>query len=174
MDERWDRLFADLESRTSPALDEAEIPDLIEAERVSVRLADRLVGAAGRDVDILTASGSRIAGTVSDAAPEWVIVVGLAVHVVPLTAIRWVTSLDGPAREAGGAVQVGFGAVVRRLARSGLPVVADVGGASVRGTLSGVGADYCDVATESGVCTIPFGALISLRFDAEGLPHLWK
>ena len=48
MDDRWDRLFADLEALATPALDEDEIPDMVEAERVAVALADRLAGAVGR------------------------------------------------------------------------------------------------------------------------------
>ena len=39
MEERWERLFADLESQADEAPDEGEIAALVEAERVSVTAA---------------------------------------------------------------------------------------------------------------------------------------
>ncbi len=74
MDDRWDRLFADLEGAV-PLLDEDEIPDLVEAERVGVQLADRLAGAIGRAVDLATSSGSRLTGTLREAGSDWIAVV---------------------------------------------------------------------------------------------------
>ncbi|MGM0385636.1 MAG: DUF2642 domain-containing protein [Actinomycetota bacterium] len=172
MDDRWDRLFADLEGAL-PLLDEDEIPDLVEAERVGVHLADRLAGAIGRNVDLATTSGSRISGTLREAGPDWIAVVaGRTLHVVRTGSIRWVSALDGAAHPPTGAVHVGLAAVLRRIARSTLPVVADVGGTVVRGRITAVGADHCDLTTESAVLVLPLGGLISMRCDADVLASL--
>ncbi len=167
MDDRWDRLFADLEALATPALDEDEIPDMVEAERVAVALADRLAGAVGRHADLLTRAGRRLGGTVREAGPDWVaLAAASSLHVVPLVAVRWVAALDGPSRPSHGAVRASLAAVVRRLARTGLPVVADVDGAVLRGAIVAVGADHCDLATETAVLTVPLAVLDGLRVDA--------
>lgn len=170
MDERWDLLFADLEAMAAPSLDEDEIPDLVEAERVSVLLADRLAGVTGHAVDLTTVTGARIVGTLRENAPDWVAIVsGPVLHVVPRTAIRWVRALEGPSQPATGVVRIGLAAIVRRLARSGLPVLADLAGTTVRGTIAAVGADHCDLATDAGVLTVPLDRLDGLRCDAGAL-----
>jgi hypothetical protein len=172
MDDRWDRLFADLEGAVPP-LDEDEIPDLVEAERVGVQFADRLAGAAGHTVDLTTSSGSRLAGTLREAGPDWIAVVaGRTLHVVRTGSIRWISGLDGPANPPSGAVRVGLAAVLRRIARSALPVVADMGGTVLRGTITAVGADHCDLVTDTAVLTLPLGGLVSVRCDADLLAAL--
>lgn len=172
MDDRWDRLFADLEGAV-PLLDEDEIPDLVEAERVGVQLADRLAGAIGRAVDLATSSGSRLTGTLREAGSDWIAVVaGRTLHVVRTGSIRWISGLDGPANPPSGAVRVGLAAVLRRIARSTLPVVVDVGGTVLRGMITAVGADHCDLATDSAVLTVPLDGLVSVRCDADLLASL--
>lgn len=172
MDDRWDRLFADLEGAV-PLLEEDEIPDLVEAERVGVPLSDRLAGAAGHAVDLATSSGSRIAGTLRDAGPDWIAVAaGNTLHIVRTGSIRWISAPDGVARPPSGGVRVGLAALLRRVARSALPVVVDVNGTVLRGRIAAVGADHCDLATETAVLALPLDGLVTVRCDVSLLGPL--
>lgn len=171
MDPRWDRLFADLENSLAGSLDEDEIPELVEAERVSVRLADRLAAAVGRGVDLETAAGARVTGSIREAAADWLAVdAGPALHLVPLRSVRWLAAPEGPAGPSGGASRSSLAALLRRVARSSLPVVVGMDGISLRGHLTGVGADHFDLRAENGALrTIPLAAIDTVRCEAVAL-----
>ncbi len=140
---------------------------MVEAERVAEALADRLAGAVGRHADLLTRAGRRLGGTVREGrAGLGGARGGIPAPRGPARAVRWVVALDGPSRPSHGAVRASLAAVVRRLARTGLPVVADATARCSAGRSWRWGAT-ATLPTETGVLTVPpRGAGRRLRVDA--------
>lgn len=153
MHSRWDRLFADLEAQFSaPGADEAEVAELVEAERVGLRLTDRLVWRVGGLVDLRVRGGGAIRGALRTATQTWIAVDdGATLLVVPSAAIALVGPLGAaaPPPQAPAAGR-GMGSMMRALARAGARVTAAAGGHQVSGTVVSVGADHFDLRTEDG------------------------
>jgi len=160
MDTRWERLFADLEGQLGESFDEDEIPELVEAERVSVRLCDRLRGRVGKALEVVTTDGTRVRGTLLDAEAGWIVLrERRGDTLVPTHAVATCAPLGSAAVPHGG-VERSFGAALRAVARGGGELTFVVGGVQIRGRLTGVGADHCDVRPEWGsAVTIPLTAI---------------
>ena len=162
MDARWERLFADLEGQLVEAFEEGEIPDLVEAELVSVRLVDRLALCVGQRLDVTTRSGRRLGGILHEATPGWLALgAGDGLLVIPMVAVATMGPLAGSAPRA---ATPSFGSLLRTLARAGLPILVEAGTSQVRGHLTAVGADHFDVRTEAdAVVSVPFAAVEVVR-----------
>jgi len=161
VDARWERLFADLEGQLAGGPDEDEIPDLVEAERVAVRVADRVRGRLGARLDVVLRSGTRIGGEVVDAGTNWFAVRSDAgFSVVAEEAVIACGPLGVAVPEE--AVGRSLAGVLRSLARAGSPVVVDAGGMHLTGRIAAVGADHCDLRRENG-------SLLSIRLAAIDL-----
>lgn len=166
MDARWERLFADLEGQLVEAFEEGEIPDLVEAELVSVRLVDRLALCVGQRLDVTTRSGRRLGGILHEATPGWLALgAGDGLLVIPMVAVATMGPLAGSAPPAATpAATPSFGSLLRTLARAGLPILVEAGTSQVRGHLTAVGADHFDVRNEAdAVVSVPFAAVEVVR-----------
>jgi hypothetical protein len=175
---RWDRLFADIEAQLS-AEGEAElggeIADRTRRERALVGLHERLLAATGRAGITVQAAGLGVVqGHVADVGADWLLMraSGDREHLVPFTAMTWVSGLGGRiAPPSAVARSFAIGAALRGLSRdrSSVTVVTRDGGRHT-GTIDGVGADALDLAVHAAdvprrpehvldVRTVPFGAI---------------
>lgn len=163
MEERWERLFADLESQNAEAPDEEEISALVEAERVSVPIAERLTATIGREVTVRTTGGLTSIGQLADAGEGWLLLSeGRSWRLVPLARVAAVGPL-APPRPSGRALS--FAGILRRLV--GQQVAIDAGGVSA-GRLQFVGADHLDLGDErGGSMTVPLTAIESVRLGPD-------
>lgn len=73
MDERWERLFADLETQRIALPDEDEIAALIEAERSAITLDDRLTGSIGTKLEVVFTGGTWWSGVLQFVGDGWVL-----------------------------------------------------------------------------------------------------
>lgn len=151
---RWTRLFDDLEAQLAEqerAEWEAEVGERTRAERGALLLADRLAGVVGRGaVEMRLRGGARAAGRVTELGRDWVTLAdpSEASVLVPLPAAVSVRGLVGRADPVPQRVRrLDLRQALRALARDRRPVrLLDVDGASLHGTLQGVGRDHLDLA----------------------------
>lgn len=171
---RWDILFDDLHSQLEAAerdLVDAEVGDLLEAERATTLLVDRLRAAAGSVVRVSAEGAGTIEGLVRDAGAGWILVAdGARQWLIAAAAVRTVAVPAFAAPPAGAvASRLGLGHTLRALARAGDVVQVQLRDAQVlRGWLVRVGVDHVDLrsdapATHLPVLTIPFTALAAVR-----------
>lgn len=176
---RWEDLFADLDAqweREQRADQEAELPQLVRAERAAVPWGDRAALAVGRPLTLVTAAG-RVGGQLSDVGDEWLLMdeQGRSA-LVPAHAVLAVSGL--PLRSSDDrrrARRVSLGAGLRGISRDRCGVVVhDIGGGQYTGSIDWVGADHLDLSehpadalrrpTEiTGRRTIPFAAIAVIR-----------
>lgn len=162
---QWDDLFADLQAQWDAqvqAEDDALVAELAEAEVAGTRFADRMRARHGERVNVRLADGSDNAGTVTDAAMEWVVLAdGDRRHLIPVAAIAAAWPLAGSA-PTGGTVErtLGLGHVLRALANDGAPVVVRHRGGEAVGYVVRVGADHLDLQSPAGPLTIPWTGLL--------------
>lgn len=74
---RWDDLFADLAGQleAGPGAEQAElVADLTRAERAGITLTDRFRAHRG-PVRLVPANGESLSGEVTDAGPDWVLII---------------------------------------------------------------------------------------------------
>ncbi|GAA4346994.1 hypothetical protein [Angustibacter luteus] len=178
---RWDRLFDDLQAQLAAA-DAAEVAgELTERTRLELSrltLADRLLAWVGQPLAVHPRVGPTLSGELRDVGPDWLLVGGVAVTLVPA---RAVTSLSGlgvgavPAGHGLAARRYGLSAVLRAVARDRSPVrVLLTDGAVLTGTVDAVGADHLDLAEHApdlarrrqavrAVRVVPFAALVTVQ-----------
>lgn len=157
-DERWEKLFADLSTR---ATDEGDLSELVEAERVSVTLQDRLRAATGETLAVRS-GGVDIVGTLADVGLDWVRIRRADGDIlVPLSAITWLSAL-GSRRPAGG-IQRSLNSLLRAIARASAVVVCAAGGEEIAGRIIAVAADHLEVRTDTGDVVLPTAALNYVR-----------
>jgi hypothetical protein len=152
---RWEWLFSDLEAQAEAeerASFEAEVGDLVRAERGALVLRDRLRAHVGLDVVLHLRRTGAVSGAVLDVGADWVLVrVAVATDVlVPAHAVEGVSGLSrsavcgGEERPARG---LRLSAVLRGLAGDRAPVAMDLeSGATLTGTVDRVGGDHLDLA----------------------------
>ena len=157
-DDRWERLFADLESRVEG---DGDLADLVEAERVAIALPDRLRAAVGHAVSA-RAGGIQIAGVLLDVGQDWILIERRDGDVlVPLAAITRLSPLG--ARQPRAGIELPLASLLRALGRSGAVAVCRAGEEDISGRILAVGADHLGVRTESGDSIVPLAALSSVR-----------
>jgi hypothetical protein len=163
---RWNDLFGDLEGQLAAAHAsefEAGVRDLAQAERATVRLAERLASSASARVALTLRGGSHVSGVVAEAAGSWVLLSeGRRDYLVPLGAIAMARGVGHRASDLGAvATRLGLGHVLRALAREGVPVVILTTGGEIRGRIDQVGADHLDLATDDAVAVaVTFAELL--------------
>lgn len=171
---RWDRLFDDLEAQFDAeqrSESEADLADLIRAERAGLSLADRLRAHVAAELGWGLRGTAPFEAELLDLGADWLLLRrGLQELVVPLDAVLEVRRLARAARPDGGAVarRLGIGSVLRRLARDraevGVAVIGNHGVAEeVVGTIDRVGADHLDLAEHPAGTPRRAGAVIRVR-----------
>ena len=173
---RWEWLFADLEALAEAeerASLEADVGDLVRAERGAIGLRDRLRAHLGCDLGLHLCQGRQLQGVLLDVGADWLLMRGPAADV--LLRLGTVAAVSGLSRsavndEARPARALRLGAVLRGLAGDRAPVTVELaGGLTLTGTIDRVGADHVDLAmhaldeprrqgTVTGVRTLATGA----------------
>jgi hypothetical protein len=159
---RWNDLFGDLEGQLAAAHAsefEAGVRDLAQAERATVRLAERLASSGSSPVTLILRGGVRVSGLVTEAVGSWVLLAeGAREYLVPLGAIAVARGVGHRASDLGTvAARLGLGHAFRALAREGVPIVVSTTGGEIRGRIDQVGADHLDLATDdSGTVAVAF------------------
>jgi hypothetical protein len=172
---RWDDLFDDLAAQAEHAqrLERAEeVADRIRRDEATVALVDRVRAGEG-ELTFVLRDGSRVAGPLADAGPDWFLVrEGWARRQVLLPATA-VSAVHGAARRSAApwgpvAARRTLLLAVRALATAGEPVLVRADAFEARGRIGRVGSDHLDVLAEEGTRTtggavsIPFGALLGV------------
>lgn len=161
---RWHDLFDDLEAQLMRADREAfddEVRERAEAEKAAVTFGAILAASEGERLRLTLVDGSRVEGSVTDCAAQWVhLTDGPREWLVPAAAIA---AVDGAARGApdpGMVVsRLTLGHALRALAEGGGEVLVVAQGLQVRGAISAVGADFVTVA---GARTLRMGAILTV------------
>jgi hypothetical protein len=148
-------LFNDLEGQFAAAHAfefEAGVRDLAQAERATVRLAERLASSASQRVALTLRGGSQVSGVVTEAAGSWVLLSEAGrEYLVPIGAIAMTRGVGHRASDLGTvAMRLGLGHTLRALARAGVAVVISTTGGEIRGRIDQVGADHLDLAPDDG------------------------
>lgn len=163
-EDRWKKLFADLESRVD---DEAEVPELVEAERVGVRLHDRLRAAVGTQLCVW-AAGIRVTGLLAEVGMGWVRIRRAESDVI--VSEESITRLDAlGVRQSQVSVERSLTSVLRVLARSGAGLVMRAGDEDLTGRIVAVAADHLELRTETGDMIVPIRALSTVRSPRAAL-----
>jgi hypothetical protein len=155
---RWDAMFADLEAQAE-ALEVAErageVDERIRAELGTLTLFDRLRPAIA-PVRLRTAGGCVVAGTISRAGPDWVLLDQDNGREV-LVRLGAVTAIGGLGRSTATpdsldpvTVRLGLWFVLRRIARDRSPVTVRLtDGSTLHATVDRVGADFVEAAVHA-------------------------
>ncbi len=179
---RWDALFDDLEAQLArqDADDlHAEVAERTRAERAATALADRVLAHVGVRLALVLGHG-QVVGTVTDVAPQWLVLADERGRVlVPTASVVAVTGLGRQVAPEPGTVlrRLGLGHVLRGLARDRAPVSVHAGSATLTGTIDRVGADHLDLALHApgevrraaavtGVAAVAFAHLEQVRSQA--------
>lgn len=169
---RWEQLFSDLEAQLAAGRTQEarwDVAELTRAERSRTDLADRLRAALGLRLRIETAPEHAVAGVVTEAATDWVLLdLGSGRRaLVPTAALCTVEGLGPRVAPPPGRLEsaLGLGHVLRALARDRAAVTVHTRAGVRAGRLDRVGADHVDltlVAPAGRVVTVPFGALLAV------------
>jgi hypothetical protein len=179
-EERLLDLFDDLEQQAEGlALVErdAAVAELSRAEYATVDLLSRLHASIDHPVVLAVSGVGRIEATMARTGTDWVLAVAppheWIVRVAALAQVAGLSDRAVETRHQPVSSRVGLGSVLRSIAESRAPVVVHhIEGASVRGRLRRVGADFVELWTgedagrESGPegwLVIPFGSVAAVR-----------
>jgi hypothetical protein len=150
---RWERLFADLEARIEAeerAGTEAEVTDLVRAERARLVVRDRLRAHVGQPLTWSLVTGATLIGRLLDVGADWVLIATASGEsLTPLGAVQYVSGLSRfTAPEAGEvARRLGIGVILRGLSRDRAVVSVQLrAGQRMTGTIDRVGVDHLDLA----------------------------
>ena len=181
---RWDELFRDLEGQLDAAESAelaSEVADRTRHEVVQLRLLDRLLPAAGHDVQLHVAGDGQVSGRLDQVGAEWLLVSESAGRqaLVPMAAVLSAAGLGAlsavPGQEGRVFARLGLGSALRAIARDRLQVtIGLVDGSALTGTVDRVGADFLELAEHaageprrrsevSGVRAVPFAAVATVR-----------
>lgn len=188
---RWEDLFDDLEAQLAAQRrrsEDAELVDVVRAERARVTWMDRLRAQPG-EVTVVVAGG-RMTGQVVDVGPDWLLLrrrpasgeaaaglddalpgqgaPGSRDTVVPAAAVRALTGLlPGVVPADGIGRSLGLASVLRRLAGDRAVVrVGTADGTTLTGTPSAVGVDHLDLRCHDTDDPTGRGARWTLPFTA--------
>jgi hypothetical protein len=153
---RWESLFSDLEAQAEAddrATFEADVGDLVRAERGAVRLRDRLRAHVGCDLAMHLVDGGTVHGALLDVGADWVLARGVSGDVlIPAASLAGVSGLSRSALGDDGRPARGLrlSTVLRGLAADRAPVaIRLVGDLAIGGTIDRVGADHIDLAVHA-------------------------
>lgn len=165
MRDRWQALFADVEAQADLLADQeqrGEVSDRTRLERGRLSLTQRLAPGVGHPLAVQLAGIGTVQGTLTEVGVDWLLLQepGQRDALVPLAAVQSVSGAGraaSPEQASAVARRLDLRWVLRGLARSRAEVVLTLSaGATVTGTLDGVGADHLDVA-EHGPGQAPRG-----------------
>jgi hypothetical protein len=153
---RWQQLFADLSAQfeeEAAAAERGESASRARAEIGALRLVDRLGGALGQPVVLSCRGAGRVAGVLTDAGVDWLLVEDDrgSEHLVATAVVTTVAGLGRrtapPVEGAAARVRPDLRRALKGLARDRAVVqlVLD-DGALLTGTIDRVGADYLELA----------------------------
>lgn len=159
---RWEKLFADLDSRFGALGDAelmAELPDRQRSAAAELTMVQRCLGAMGEQVRVRVRSGALYQGPLHGVGPDWILLNNAGGGEV-LLALRAVVAVEGLTTATGGpltavARRFGLRLAMRGISRDRSPVVMGVSGApagqtgygtEISGTIDRVGADFVEVA----------------------------
>lgn len=138
-------LEAEFEARRREEHDEL-VSELADAERVSVRLADRIVQASGKSITLILRGGQHVRGKILDATRNWLVIrESSGVSLVPLGAIEAAWPLKAGCDLGGVRAGLGISSALRGLATQGSPVVIDHDAGRHTGIIREVFADHFDL-----------------------------
>jgi hypothetical protein len=165
---RWDRLFADLESRAAAlarAERSAEVNERSRIEAGRLTLSDRLAANQGRELVLRLVGGLAVAGELTASGADWLLVLdGTAAHCLifreRVCAVmgldRWTAAPSPSAEGQGRSLALGVGHALRALSLDRVRVTAHlVDGSALSGTIDRVGKDFVDVSPQDGVEGLP-------------------
>ncbi|HSV39465.1 MAG TPA: hypothetical protein VLI04_11970 [Nocardioidaceae bacterium] len=145
------------------------VAELSVSAYADIDMAARLHASLGAEVQLSLKGGSTAEGPLTRAGRDWVLVGrGRAESVVPMTAIlrmRGASERAIPAEARSLSAKLGLGSALRQLAHERETLaVALVDGSLVRGRIRRVGADFVELAAETGATElVPFSAIALLR-----------
>lgn len=144
-------LEAEFDARRRQEADDL-VEELAEAERSSVRLAERLLRARGASVALILRGGLRLNGRIVDAARNWLVLrEGTGASLVPLGAIVAAWPLGAGGESGGVRAGLGITSALRGLASRGEPVVIDHDAGSHTGVIRDVFADHFDIEASPSI-----------------------
>jgi hypothetical protein len=160
---RWRDLFDDLEAQVMRSEREAfedEVRERAGSERAAVTLGAVLAAVGGAPVRVTLVDGTRLDGTVTDCAAQWLhLADGPREWLVPASAIAALDGAPQGAPEPGiVSARLTLGHALRALADDGGEVVVSTSGGQRRGPIAAVGADYVVVAGS----VVPFAAILAV------------
>lgn len=179
---RWERLFGDLEAHAEALASMQRGVDIADRSRIEtsrLRLADRLAGSDGADLQLRLAGGTSVSGQLRHSAPDWLLVTDASgaeclvfmAHVLSVSGLgRWSGPAGGGESSAAGRNLHGVGQLLRALSVDRSTVTVHLlDGSAVSGTVDRVGADFLDVAVrdlgefDDVVRRCPVGAMVVRR-----------
>jgi hypothetical protein len=162
---RWERLFADLESRFDDLGDAemmAQLPDRQRGAAAELTLVQRCCGAVGADLRVRVRSGRVHAGELRTVGADWLLLgpAGGGEMVIALAAVTAIEGLRAATGAPLGVVASRFDLrlALRGIARDRSPVVVGVSGAAegqpgtgtdLSGTIDRVGSDFVELAVHA-------------------------
>ncbi len=138
-------LEAEFEARRREEHDEL-VGELADAERASVRMADRIVQASGKNIALILRGGQHVSGRILDATRNWLVIrESSGASLVPLGAIEAAWPLKAGCELGGVRAGLGISSALRGLATQGVPVVIDHDAGRHAGIIREVFADHFDL-----------------------------
>lgn len=170
-EERLLAVFDDLEQQAEGlalGARDAEVAELGRSEYAGVDLAARLHGAPGSRVRLVVDGIGRLDGRVARAGSDWLLLEAdpheWLLRFAALTEVRGLGERAVDERHRAATARLGLGSALRGVAEERDPVLVHRrDGTVLRGTPRRVGADFVELAEESGVVVLPFGALAGVR-----------
>lgn len=146
----------------------AEVSERTRGERAEVDLPSRIVAAAGARLSVSLRDGTTVAGTVTDCAQSWLLLVDDSArqHLVPMGAVAIVSGISGAAHHLTEVERrLGLSHVLRALSRDRARVRVRVAGGELTGVIGGVRADHIDISTDESVrrlAAVPLAAILEV------------
>ncbi|MFN8097406.1 MAG: hypothetical protein U0Q21_03850 [Dermatophilaceae bacterium] len=179
-EQRWTRLFADLElafEAQERRVRDSEVADRTRRDRATIPLAARLGAQRGARIEMRLLGALRVEGRLVDMGTDWIAVAAGAARafVIPTAAVVSVGGLSRRTELASPARRFGLGYALREISRDRMPVtVTDVLGTAYEGTIDVVGKDHLDLAEHPvdearrtpnvrAIRTIPFAGLACVQ-----------
>lgn len=173
----WERelldLFDDLEHQAEGlalADRDAEVAELARSEYAEIDLASRLNASVGRPLEPTVSGIGVVRGRLLGTGNGWLLLQPAGTAESWLVSLGAVTALRGLAAGARRAdtlpvtTRLGVTSVLRRVADEAAPVaVVRTDGVHRQGRIGRVGADFLEIADESGLELVPLSALAVLR-----------
>lgn len=165
-------LFDDLEQQAeglSRTERDAEVAELAVAGYSEVAFGARVHASVDADVELSLAGGESVRGRLARAGADWCLVETAApvgeclVRLAAVRAARGLSTRAVPEPSRKVSAKLGWGAMLRSLAEDRLPLRAlGLDGHRRQGVVRRVGADFFELADETGTWVLPFDGVAAL------------